>query len=68
MSDKKFKELYLLGQIEFEEIYRYIGYWKMHDDIEDTLAKFLGLNADEEDIWIDVSDEALQEMLDKQKK
>ena len=27
----------------------------------------LGLNADEEDVWIDESDEALQEMLDKQK-
>ena len=29
-----------------------------------TLAKFLGLNADEEDAWIDDGDEALKEMLD----
>ena len=28
----------------------------------------LGLNAEEEDVWIDVSDEALQDMLDSRKK
>lgn len=33
-----------------------------------TLARYLGLNAEEEDVWIDVSDEALQDMLDSQKK
>ena len=40
--------------------------WNNSDD-ERTLAVYLGLNADEEDVWIDESDEALQEMLDKQK-
>ena len=33
-----------------------------------TLAQYLGLNAEEEDVWIDVSDEALQDMLDSQKR
>ena len=61
-----FKELYLSGQVEFEEIDRFISRWNNSDD-ERTLAKYLGLNAEEEDVWIEVSDEALQEMLDKQK-
>lgn len=62
-----FKERYLAGEIEFEEIDDYITEWNYSDDPR-TLREFLGLNADEEDVWIDVSDEALQEMLDKQKK
>ncbi|MBP3927926.1 MAG: aldo/keto reductase, partial [Clostridium sp.] len=60
-----FKELYLSGQIEFEEIDRYISRWNNSDD-ERTLAKYLGLNAEEEDVWIEESDEALKEMLDAQ--
>ncbi len=58
-----FKELYLSGQIPFEEIDRYISRWNRSDDNR-TLAKYLGLNADEEDVWIDDSDDALKEMLD----
>ena len=65
-TEKTFKERYLAGEIEFEEIDRYISRWNNSDD-ERTLAVYLGLNADEEDVWIDESDEALQEMLDKQK-
>lgn len=64
--DLKFKELYLSGQIEFDEIHRYISRWNNSDEIC-TLREYLGLNADEEDVWIDDSDEALQDMLDKQK-
>lgn len=62
-----FKERYLSGEIEFEEIDRYISQWNNSDDTR-TLAQFLGLNAEEEDVWIDDSDEALMEMLDKQRK
>ena len=65
-TEKTFKELYLAGEIGFDEIDRYISHWNNSDD-ERTLAVYLGLNADEEDVWIDESDEALQEMLDKQK-
>lgn len=32
-----------------------------------VLPQYLGLNADEEDAWISVGDEALQELLDRQK-
>lgn len=62
-----FKELYLAGKIEFEEIDRYISRWNNSDDMR-TLREYLGLNAEEEDVWIEESDEALQEMLDAQKK
>ena len=61
-----FKEKYLAGEIEFEEIDDYSDIWNSSDD-ERTLAKFLGLNAEEEDVWIDDSDDALKEMLDKQR-
>lgn len=64
--DKKFKELYLAGEIEFDEINKYITRWNNSDEVC-TLREYLGLNAEEEDVWIDVSDEALQEILDKQK-
>lgn len=61
-----FKERYLAGEIEFEEIDRYISTWN-RSDTSDTLAQFLGLNAEEEDVWIDESDDALKEMLDRQR-
>jgi len=32
------------------------------------LAQYLGLNADEEDAWVSVGEDALRELLDKQKK
>ncbi|MEF9939076.1 MAG: aldo/keto reductase [Clostridium sp.] len=59
-----FKELYVSGQIEFEEIDRYIEKWNNSDD-ERTLAAYLGLNEAEEDVWIEDSDEALMNMLDE---
>ena len=61
-----FKELYLKGKLPFEAIDDYVDEWSNSDDPR-TLREFLGLSAEEEDVWIDVSDEALQEMLDKQK-
>ena len=67
MEEKNFKERYLAGEIPFEEIDTYISIWNNSDDTR-TLAQFLGLDAREEDVWIDVSDEALQELLDAQKK
>lgn len=65
-EEKTFKEKYLAGEIEFDEIHSYTSRWGFSDTTE-TLREYLGLNAEEEDVWIDVSDEALQEMLDKQK-
>ncbi|SCP96624.1 hypothetical protein [Anaerobium acetethylicum] len=62
-----FKELYLKGEIEFEEIDSYTSKWNFSDDPR-TLREYLGLNENEEDLWISVSEEALKDELDKQKK
>jgi len=61
-----FKEKYLAGEIEFEIIDDYIDEWN-NSSISDTLAAFLGLNEEEEDLWIEESDEALKEYLDRNK-
>lgn len=61
-----FKERYLNGEIPFEEIDEYIITWNESDDLR-TLREYLGLSVEEETVWVDDSDEALREMLDKQK-
>ncbi len=63
----KFKEKYLAGQIPFEEIDIYIQEWGENEE-PCTLREYLGLNEEEEDVWVSDSDEALMELLDKQKK
>jgi hypothetical protein len=62
--EKKFKELYLAGEIIFEDIDEYTEKWGLADN-DLTLREYLGLNAEEEDAWISVGDEALKELLDK---
>ncbi|MBE5987030.1 hypothetical protein BXY41_1151 [Lacrimispora xylanisolvens] len=61
-----FKEKYLAGEIDFEAIDDYIDEWN-NSTTSDTLATFLGLNEEEEDLWIEESDEALKEYLDRNK-
>lgn len=64
--DKTFKERYLANEIEFEEIDDYSQSWGM-SDTPMTLREYLGLNEEEEDAWVSVSEEALKELLDAQK-
>ena len=61
-----FKEKYLAGEIDFEAIDDYIDEWN-NSTTSDTLATFLGLNEEEEDLWIEESDDALKEYLDRNK-
>lgn len=61
-----FKDLYLTGKLEFEAIDDYVEEWNNSDD-ERTLAQFLGLNADEEDAWVSVGDDALYDLLEAQR-
>ena len=61
-----YKERYLAGEIPFEAIDDYSYDWGNSDD-ERTLAQYLGLNAEEEDAWISIGEDALKELLDKQK-
>lgn len=65
--EKNFKEKYLLGEIEFEEIDDYSQEWGFSEETA-TLREYLGLNEEEEDAWISVGDEALKDLLDQQKK
>ncbi|MCQ2540541.1 MAG: hypothetical protein MJ114_08885, partial [Acetatifactor sp.] len=57
----------LAGEIEFEVIDDLSYEWGMSED-ERTLAQYLGLNAEEEDAWVSIGEDALRELLDKQKK
>ncbi|MCI8402780.1 MAG: hypothetical protein HFI38_11950 [Lachnospiraceae bacterium] len=61
-----FKEQYLAGEIEFEEIDEYVSRWG-YDDTTVPLREYLGLNGEEENVWIEDSDEALKALLDSQK-
>lgn len=65
--EKTFKERYLAGEISFEEIDTYSYRWGISDETR-TLREYLGLNAEEEDVWISVGEEALEEMLEIEKK
>ncbi|MGN0334127.1 MAG: hypothetical protein ACI4DV_00500 [Lachnospiraceae bacterium] len=64
--EKSYKELYLAGEVGFEEIDDYSYRWGMGEDPR-TLAQYLGLNAEEEDAWVSVGEDALRELLDAQK-
>lgn len=62
----KFKDRYLAGEIDFEEIDDYSQRWGFSDEPV-TLREYLGLNAEEEDAWVSIGDDALKELLDGQK-
>lgn len=64
---KTFKERYLWHEIELEAIDDYIIEWN-NSDTEETLAKFLGLNKEEETAWVEDSDDALFDLLEAQRK
>ena len=53
--------------ISREKIDDYVEEWNNSDDAR-TLREYLGLTAEEEDVWIDDSDEALMELLDREKR
>lgn len=61
-----YKERYLANEIDFEEIDEYTYRWGMSDD-ERTLAQYLGLDADEEDAWVSIGEDALRQMLDSKR-
>ena len=65
--ERTFKELYLAGEIDFEEIDDYSRKWGFSDS-ESKLAEYLGLNEEEEDAWVSDGEEALIRLLDAQKK
>lgn len=64
--EDSFKVRYLADEVEFEAIDDYSYDWGISDDAR-TLAQYLGLNEEEEDAWISVGEDALRELLDKQR-
>ena len=62
-----FRERYMAGDADFDEIFELTDQWNFGDD-PCTLREFLGLTAEEEDIWISQSDEALEEYMEQEKK
>lgn len=63
----KFRERYLRNETEFEEIYDLTDKWNFSDETC-TLREYLGLTPEEEDIWISESDEALEALLEQERK
>lgn len=66
MAEKTFKESYLLGEIAFEEIDDFSYAWGISDE-NITLREYLGLDAEEEDIWISEGEDALRERLEEKR-
>ncbi|MCD7762415.1 MAG: hypothetical protein LUI14_04275 [Lachnospiraceae bacterium] len=62
----KFRERFLNGEAEFDEIFDLTDEWSLSDE-ECTLREYLGLTAEEEDVWISESDEALEMLMEKEK-
>lgn len=62
-----FRERFMEGTADFDEIFDLTDEWNFSDDIR-TLREYLGLTAEEEDVWISESDEALEELMEKEKK
>ena len=63
----KFREAYLTGKTEFETIFDLTDEWNFSDETC-TLREYLGLTVQEEDVWISESDEALEDLLNEEKK
>ncbi len=61
-----FKDKYIRGEIAFEEIDEYTYMWGMSDGAI-SLKDYLGLSVEEEEAWVEDSEEALEELLNKQK-
>lgn len=62
----KFREKFMNYETDFEEIFTLTDEWNFSDD-PCTLREFLGLTAQEEDIWISESDEALELFMNKER-
>lgn len=62
-----FRERYMNGTIDFEEIFSYTDEWNFSDEAC-TLRAYLGLTPEEEDLWISESDDALEAFMKQEKK
>lgn len=63
----KFRERFMMGEVPFDDIFSLTDKWNFSDE-DCTLREYLGLTAKEEDIWISDSDDALEELLEQEKR
>ena len=61
-----FREKFMNYEIDFEAIFDLTDEWNFSDDLR-TLREFLGLTAEEEDVWISESDEALELLMNQER-
>lgn len=61
-----FRERFMKHETDFEEIFELTDKWNFSDETC-TLREFLGLTAEEEDIWISESDEALEDFMNHER-
>ena len=61
-----FRERYMRGEAAFDEIFDLTDEWNFSDTLI-PLREYLGLTAEEEDVWVSDSDEALEDLLEKEK-
>lgn len=61
-----FRERFMNYETEFDEIFDLTDKWNFSDETC-TLREFLGLNAEEEDIWISESDDALEQFMEQER-
>ena len=62
-----FRERFMNHETEIDEIFDLTDKWNFSDETC-TLREFLGLNAEEEDIWISESDEALEAFMEQERR
>ena len=62
-----FRERFMNHETEFDEIFDLTDKCNFSDETC-TLREFLGLNAEEEDIWISESDEALEAFMEQERR
>lgn len=62
----KFRERYMNYETDFEEIFSLTDEWNFSEETC-TLREYLGLTAQEEDVWISESDEALEALLEQER-
>ena len=63
---KTFRERFLMGEAPFDEIFDLTDEWGF-SDVTTPLREYLGLTVREEEIWVDESDEALEDYMNRER-
>ena len=61
-----FRDRFMRGEASFDEIFDLTDEWNFSDTLM-PLREYLGLTAEEEDVWVSESDEALEELMERER-